>query len=221
MNGAIIAALNEQDTIGDLVTKLKAQGMAVCVIDDGSTDKTGSRAKIAGAVVIRHPHPLGIGKSLMDGWHYSLQQRWDYTVQIDAGGSHDPEEWQNGFDSNSNVNPDVVIGSRFRNQSVYIGRKWRAVASQITAWFLNFASHNKFTDWTSGYRVFSHKALETLLDNQYMTNMHTWQIEVLHVAAERHLTISEFPITYRAGNSSMKWKTVDDLIKVYLWILNR
>jgi glycosyltransferase involved in cell wall biosynthesis len=217
VNGAVIAALNEERTIGRLVTQLKTQGLQVCVIDDGSTDSTGRIAKEAGAVVIRHPQPLGIGKSLMDGWRYSLDQAWHYTVQIDAGGSHNPQEWQKGFDSNT----DIMIGSRFRKQSEYIGRRWRAIASRITAHALNFATKQKITDWTSGYRVFSRKALEVLIDYQYMTNMHTWQIEVIGEAVHKGLSVAEFPITYRAGDSSMKWQTVDDLIKVYLWILNR
>jgi hypothetical protein len=64
-------------------------------------------------------------------------------------------------------------------------------------------------------------ALGVLIDYQYMTNMHTWQIEVIGEAVNQGLTVAEFPITYHAGQSTMKWKTVDDLIKVYLWLLNR
>ena len=51
--------------------------------------------------------------------------------------------------------------------------------------------------------------------------MHTWQIEVLNAGIEKGLTVSEFPITYHSGDSTMKLSTVDDLIKVYLWILHR
>lgn len=216
-NGAIIAALNEADTIGQLVKFLKMQGLEVCVIDDGSTDYTGAIAAAWGAIVVRHNTPQGIGKSLIDGWRQALWQEWDWTIQIDAGGSHDPQEWQKGFDSKT----DVMIGSRFMKQSEYIGRGWRAIASRITAAMLNFATHKKISDWTSGYRIFSNHAMRELMDVRYMTNMHTWQIEVLNEASRKGLTVSEFPITYKAGNSSLKWQTIDDLIKVYLWIFHQ
>lgn len=217
MNGAVITAKDEAGTIGELVYQLKKQGLEVCVVDDGSSDDTGWVAHLSGAHVIRHETSKGIGKSLMEAWQYAISQGWDYTVQIDAGGSHNPQDWQKGFDSSA----DVMIGSRFLPQSQYIGRKWRAIASRIVAGLLNWATHKKISDWTSGYRVFNLKALQMLANLNYMTNMHTWQIEVLDEALHRGLKVGQFPITYKAGDSTMKWKTVDDLIKVYLWIFHK
>lgn len=106
MNGAVVAALNEAETIADLVRSLRSQGLAVCVIDDGSTDGTGEIAFTQGAHVISHHKPQGIGKSLMDGWEYALTQGWEYTVQIDAGGSHKPIEYSHAF----GIPSDVWIG---------------------------------------------------------------------------------------------------------------
>ena len=217
MNGAIIAALNEAETISGLVKSLRNQGFEVCVIDDGSTDGTEYLAKDAGADVIRHNKPLGIGRSLRDGWYYAINKGWVRTVQIDAGGSHDPQDVKQLLTSGT----DITIGSRFMPYSKYIGRRWRAFASRVVAHALNFATRQKITDWTSGYRIFSRRALDSLVNVNYMTNMHTWQIEVLNAGIEKGLTVSEFPITYRSGDSTMKLSTVDDLIKVYLWILHR
>lgn len=213
MNGAVITALNEGETIMQLVKTLRGLGFSVCVVDDGSIDYTYERASIAGAHVIRHDKPQGIGKSLVEAWRYALAQGWDYTVQIDAGGSHDPHSLFNWTDSKK---PDVLIGSRFKGQ--YIGNKKRAWLSWLVTQACNFATHEKITDWTSGYRVFSRKALLELSKTQYLTNMHTWQIEVLHEALRKGLEVKEFPITYRAGTSSIKLSVVSDLIKVYLWV---
>lgn len=217
MNGAVITAKDEAGTIGELVYQLKKQGLEVCVVDDGSRDDTGKVAHLAGAHVIWHDNSKGIGKSLIEAWQYAVNQGWKYTVQIDAGGSHNPKDWQRGFFDGV----DVRVGSRFLPDSQYIGRKWRAVASQGVAWLLNWTTHKNISDWTSGYRVFSLKALRILSNLSYMTNMHTWQIEVLDEALHRGLKIGQFPITYKAGDSTMKWKTVDDLIKVYLWIMHK
>jgi glycosyltransferase involved in cell wall biosynthesis len=215
MNGAVITALNEAGTIAELVYQLQKQGLDVCVINDGSTDDTGIVARLAGAHVIHHAKPQGIGKSLIEAWRYAIAQGWKYTVQIDAGNSHRSTD----AIAMIQVRADVVIGSRFMPTSRYIGRGWRATCSKITAGMCNFATHKSITDWTSGYRVFSLNALRVLSSENYMTNMHAWQIEVLHAAIKNELNIAQTPITYRAGNSSLKLETLDDLIKVYLWLL--
>lgn len=217
MNGAVITAKDEAETIGDLVSDLRELGLEVCVIDDGSKDATGEIAAQAGAFVIYHAESLGIAKSLMEGWQYAIWQNWERTVQIDAGGSHDPHQIYRLLTSGT----DITIGSRFMPASLYIGRRWRAIASRIMAGMLNFATHKKITDWTSGYRVFTQRALNELVKVHYLTKMHTWQIEVLSAAIYKKLTISEFPITYKAGNSTLKLSTIIDSVTVYLWVFNR
>lgn len=216
MNGAVITALNEAETIGGLVAALRGLNLSVCVVDDGSTDGTGVIAMGAGAHVIRHERPQNIGVSLVEAWRYALRQGWDRTLQIDAGGSHDPNE----YFLFTSLPHDVIIGSRFREGSNYIGKGWRKAGSRLAAWLCNFATHKKITDWTSGYRSFSKAALEKLARVRYLANGHAWQMEVLHAALKTGLTIDEAPITYKAGASSFKWKTIDEAIKVYLWILH-
>lgn len=215
MNGAVITALNEAGTIGELVYQLKRQGLSVCVVDDGSTDDTGQIANLCGAHVIKHKTPQGIGKSLVEAWRYAILQGWQYTLQIDAGGSHDPKDFQ--YVSHY---ADVLIGTRFTVDLDYQGGTWwRKAGSKAVAWFCNFVTHQHINDWTSGYRLFSLNALRRLVEVHYMTNMHTWQIEVLQAAIDNEMTIAEAPITYRATNSTMKLQTVDDLFKVLLWML--
>ena len=215
MNGAVITALNEQDTIGGLVRDLIRQGLDVCVVNDGSTDETEWQARSNGAHIIHHDTPHGIGCSLLGAWRYAIDSGWEYTIQMDAGGSHEPQY------ANSMINnpKDIVIGSRFWDRWQYIGGSWwRKLGSRITSAALNFATHQHITDWTSGYRCFSRKALQTLVDVPYTTNMHTWQIEVLYAALRNGLTVAEAPITYRAGRSTFSWRLLDDLIRVYLQV---
>lgn len=217
MNGAVITAKNEADTIGWLVSRLKEKGFEVCVVDDGSIDDTGKIAMMNGAEILRHEESWGIRDSLLQAWGLAIARGWEKTVQIDAGGSHDPKQLDRLLASEA----DITIGSRFTPTSKYIGRRWRAIASRLVAGLLNWATHQKISDWTSGYRVFSRRALQALVNVNYLTKMHTWQIEILGEAVNKGLTIAEFPITYRAGDSSMKAKTALDLLTVYLWIMNR
>lgn len=218
MNGAVITALNEAATIGELVAALKSLGLAVVVVDDGSMDNTSAAAMASGAEVVKNTENKGIARSLMTAWAIALSRGWDYTIQIDAGGSHNPQDIQS---ISIHHRHDVFIGSRFRPTSEYIGRPWRARLSKMTAHLCNFVTRNRVTDWTSGYRVFSRKALQVLSKQNYLATGHAWQIEVLFYAIENKLPVSEFPITYRAGSSTLKWETIDELIKVLLWMVHR
>jgi glycosyltransferase involved in cell wall biosynthesis len=62
----------------------------VLVVDDGSTDQTGSRASEAGALVARLPYNLGVGGAMRLGFRYAVERGYDTVVQIDADGQHDP-----------------------------------------------------------------------------------------------------------------------------------
>jgi len=214
---AVITALNEADTIGSIVTELRDLGLRVIVVNDGSNDDTGFEADAAGAHVIDHACPHGIGKSLVEAWTRALMMSADRVVQLDAGGSHDPEDARRLLDALNDT--DMVIGSRFIERGLYLGRGWRAAGSKLAAKMLNFASHSHFTDWTSGYRAFNRKALIALTRINYWENMHPWQIEVLANALHKGFKIKEVPITYIAGSSSFKLNTLDRAFMEWLRLL--
>jgi len=216
---AVITAKNEAATIYGLVDALIKSGLNVIVVSDGSTDDTGFIASDAGAHVIWQYPSKGIGASLQAAWHVALDKGADRIIQLDAGGSHDPGEAC--FLLSYLDRCDIVIGSRFMVGSEYNGRKWRAFASRLAARLMNFAGHTHFTDWTSGYRAFNRSSLFTLADHHYHQTMHAWQMEVLTYAIEKDFRVIEAPITYTAGRSSLRLKTVSDAILEWLWLANR
>lgn len=206
--GAVITTRNEAGTIRALVSELRANGFApVVVVDDQSDDHTLDFAFDAGAKTLSNLSRYGIGLSLMRGWHWAILANCDYIVQIDAGGSHDPNEAMDLVELARATGAGVVIGSRFCKGARYTGNPKRALMSRLAAFMCNLAQHGAhYSDWTSGYRVFSRRALETLLPIQYRGRMHEWQIEVLARAGEAGLRIVEAPITYSAGRSSFNRK---------------
>ena len=221
MRAACIAARNEEATIGALVEKLVADKWHVIVINDGSTDDTAWNALTAGAHVIHQYPSRGIGPSLQLAWQQALKVGADVIVQLDAGGSHDPEKAKDLAQLIEYGLADMVVGSRFCIGGHYVGRKWRALCSLLASALLNFASHGKFSDWTSGYLAFSRETLTYLVGLNYQQTMHAWQIEVLGRAQERNYQIVETPITYAAGKSSMRLGGVMDAIMEWLWLFNR
>lgn len=212
---AIIPALNEQDTIGELVTDLRGLGLSVVVVDDGSTDDTGAIAAQSGAKVVRHIKRLRIARSLLDGFRAATSDSsCRRFVTIDAGGSHNP----NDLPALLAQKADLVIGSRFMDGARYIGTPRRALFSRIAANALNFAAGTKISDWTSGYRVYSRAAVDALVYQSYYATGHAFQIETLSriVRQNRHLTVSEAPITYTAGRSTLRMNSVEQAF--FLWL---
>ena len=86
----VIPALNEQATIGEVVSAARSFGEPF-VVDDGSTDDTGSIARAHGAVVVRHPSNLGYDAALRSGILRALDDGADVIATIDADGQHDPD----------------------------------------------------------------------------------------------------------------------------------
>lgn len=213
----VIPALNEVTTIGILVVAAKQFG-SVIVVDDGSTDGTGKIAWTAGAHVIRHAIPEGIGSSIIDGWRTALRCGAKRVVVMDAGGSHVAPEMPKLLRKDA----DLVIGSRFVLYGLYLGGFWwRRWGSRLVGILCNLAQGGPWIrDWSSGYRVYSAQAVKELLKLSYRAKMHAWQIEVLARVRELGMTVQEVPITYRAGRSSLTLAGIIELIAVWLLMLH-
>lgn len=81
-------ALNEQESIADVVMSVRQSGFEILVIDDGSSDQTFVKAKSAGARVIDLSMNLGVGGALQSGFSYAIRNKFEAVVQLDADGQH-------------------------------------------------------------------------------------------------------------------------------------
>lgn len=217
MRGACITALNEADTISELVRKL-CRYFYVVVIDDGSSDWTGPLAWREGAHVYRHEKPMGIGPSLVEAWRIALDAGCQSVVQLDAGGSHLATDAYIAVLSLGEA--DMVLGSRFQPLATYNGSRRRMWMSRLATAMCNLAWSTQFTDWTSGLRAFTADAVKKLLEHEYQAKMHGWQIEVLAHACRDGLIIREIPITYRGGRSTFNRYVAEEAFRVWLRMIN-
>ncbi len=89
---AVVPAYNESATIAGVIDAIRqAQpDFDVLVVDDGSLDATLEVAQAAGAQIVRHPFNLGIGGAVQSGFLFALEHGYDYLVQVDGDGQHDP-----------------------------------------------------------------------------------------------------------------------------------
>jgi glycosyltransferase involved in cell wall biosynthesis len=160
---AVVPAYNEADTVADVIGALRreAPDFDVVVIDDGSTDRTTVCAEEAGARVLRLPFNLGIGGAVQTGFTYAHEHGYDYMVQVDGDGQHDPREiatLQAAMAESPAV--DMICGSRFATDTGYIAPISRRTGIHIFAFLLSRLVDQPVTDPTSGFRLYNRRAIQ-------------------------------------------------------------
>jgi glycosyltransferase involved in cell wall biosynthesis len=195
---ACIPAYNEEETIGKVVIKTKEFVDKIIVCDDGSEDYTGKIAEGLGAQVIRHEKNFGYGKAIQSLFIESLRLGAEIVVTLDGDGQHDPLEIPILLERMREGDSDIVIGSRFKNESNSNTPGWRKTGINVIT---NLSSGGKLTDATSGFRAYNKRALNILKLSEDGMGVIT---EILLKAEEKNLKIDEVPvnITYHRNSST-------------------
>ena len=159
--GIIIPALNEEGTILSVVESIRRYTDAeIVVIDDGSRDRTAEKAKAAGATVIRHPFNMGYGVALQTGYKHALTANYDFLLQMDADGQHDPRYIPEFFRQAETDTCDLLIGSRFLASGGYEAGSLKAVGIRMLRVLIQWITGEQITDPTSGYQCMNRKVYE-------------------------------------------------------------
>jgi dolichol-phosphate mannosyltransferase len=202
----VIPAYNEADTIEEVASRA-ARHADVCIVDDASTDETGEIAERLERVhCIRHPRNTHIAGAILDGFRYALAQGYDACITMDAGMSHDPDALPL-FQARTEA--DLVIG--YREQRIGVPLQRRALSAAATA-LMNLVLAGRVLPWggaglrdcTSGYRLYSRRAVEVLLGSELRSHAFDFHIEALARVFRSGLPIEEVPIAYRFTNSSLR-----------------
>ena len=160
---AVIPAYNEAATVGAVIHALREQvpDFDVVVIDDGSTDATAEVATRSGAAVIRHPFNLGIGGAVQAGFMYARENDYDYMVQVDGDGQHDPSEIGKLLETIRHEDAvDMVVGSRFLTSDYrYPAPISRRTGIHIFAQICSRIVGQRVSDPTSGFRLCNRRAI--------------------------------------------------------------
>jgi glycosyltransferase involved in cell wall biosynthesis len=203
-----VPAYNEQASVGEVVQSLHrhAPEFDIVVVDDGSTDATASCAEAAGATVLRMPFNLGIGGAMQAGYRYAADHGYDFAVQIDGDGQHEPSQIEvlaGVFRADPSV--DFVYGSRFAEPSGYPAPLNRRIGIKIFAWLLSRITRQKITDPTSGFRLANRRAI-ALFAGDYPHDYP--EVEAILMVHAHRLRVVEVPVRMHArasGRSSITW----------------
>lgn len=219
----IIPAYNEEEAIYSTISNLaNTKEFDYIVVNDGSTD--GTKA-ILDKYNINHldlPINLGIGGAMQTGYKYALRNKYDYAIQLDADGQHDPSEIGHLIKEIKTSKYDMIIGSRFVEESGYKGSKARRAGIYYFYYMLKLLTGIKVTDPTSGYRIVNKKIIEEFA-KRYPVDYP--EVEVIVDLTKKNYKIKELKVEMKnrqGGVSSITpLKSIYYMIKVSFFSLIR
>lgn len=211
---AVIPARDAAATVGPVVRGLRTTlpDATVLVVDDGSSDETGARARDAGAEVIRHTLNQGKGAALQTGFDEAVRRGADAVLALDADGQHDPA-WAPrllaGLES-----ADLVVGSRLQSRE---GMPWlRRVTNDVTSWWVSRLARTPIEDSQSGYRAIRAPVLRRV---RPVARRFEYESEFLVAAARAGFRIAAvgIPTLYNAPGSHIR--PVRDTVRFVRFVL--
>ncbi|MDF2523516.1 MAG: Undecaprenyl-phosphate mannosyltransferase, partial [Clostridiales bacterium] len=150
----IIPAYNEEQNISKVLNDIRSLNIDtdICVINDGSKDKTEEVVLKGNFNVVSLPYNLGYGAALQTGFKYAVLKDYKYVIQFDADGQHDPEDIKLILNELKKGDAEIVIGSRFLGRgSLQIGYM-KKVAIAVFRFLIKFFTGTKISDPTSGLK---------------------------------------------------------------------
>ncbi|KUO64409.1 MAG: glycosyl transferase family 2 [Gracilibacter sp. BRH_c7a] len=213
----IIPAYNEADTIGQVIQSVQQvlPESTVVVIDDGSADNTYEKAKEVGAIAIKLVVNLGIGGAVQTGYLYAFQNDFDYAIQVDGDGQHDPEYLTRILAPLIEGKADLVIGSRYINKIGFQSTVMRRIGSRYFNSLIHWITGQKITDPTSGFRACNKRIIKEFALSYPKDYPEPESIVYLK---RKGYIIQEIPVTMKerlAGSSSIHhYRSIYYMVKV-------
>ena len=186
-----IPAFNEEKNIASIITKLMNITNSIIVCNDGSSDLTSEIAEKMGAVVINHKKNLGYGAAIRSIFLKAKELDGDILVTFDADGQHRIEDIENVTTPIINQEAELVIGSRFLDDSEKEVPQYRKVGIKVITKITNASIKEKLTDSQSGFRAYSKKVVDELNPSELGMGIST---EILIKASSKNFKIVEVPI---------------------------
>lgn len=161
-NLIIIPAFNEEESLADVVEDIKqnAPNFDYIIINDCSTDSTLKICRKNNFNFIDLPLNLGIGGAVQTGYMYAYENGYDYAVQIDGDGQHDPKFIEAMLEEIKTSGADMVIGSRFIEHKGFQTSGMRRFGIKWMKNLIKLLTGAVITDSTSGLRMGNRKVIE-------------------------------------------------------------
>ncbi len=208
----LIPTYNEVLNVGTLIKEIRSTfpALQILVIDDNSSDGTAEIIKqlmISDYKVelLSRPAKTGLGNAYRAGFAWGMERNFEYFIEMDADHSHRVQDLEKLLDQADKY--DLTIGSRWIKGGQIIGwAKHREILSRFGSGYSRILLGLKVRDCTSGFKVFSRRALESIKLDDLESNGYGFQVETLYRVHQAGLSVGEVPITFierREGVSKM------------------
>ena len=158
----IIPAYNEADNIVNVVKNLRDNYSQYdyVVINDGSKDNTAQICREHNFNMVDLPINLGLAGAFQTGMKYALYNNYDYALQYDGDGQHNPEYIKGMVELAEDKQLDVVIGSRFATEKKPFSM--RMLGNSLIEGCIFITTGKMIKDSTSGMRLYGKRMIQKL-----------------------------------------------------------
>jgi dolichol-phosphate mannosyltransferase len=225
----IIPTFNERENLPLIHRRLKeaCPEVHLLIVDDSSPDGTGQLADELAATDPGRTHVMhrtvkdGLGAAYLAGFAWGLSRKYSVLVEMDADGSHAPEQLHRLLDA-VDAGADLAIGSRYVDGGTVRNWPWRRLALSKTAnTYSRLALGIGVHDITAGYRAYRREVLEAIDLDSVDSKGYCFQIDLTRRTVRNGFVIAEVPITFterELGVSKMDGSTIREaVVKVAQW----
>lgn len=223
----VMPTYNECENVAELTGRLlrSVPTVDLLVVDDNSPDGTGALVLNLAADnprlnLLHRSTKEGLGAAYRAGFSWGLERDYDRLIEMDADGSHQPEQLERLLSALDDV--DLVLGSRWiAGGSVVNWPLKRTLLSRAGSAYARIVLGLPIHDVTGGFRAFTADALRQIGYQNVLSQGYCFQIEMLWKAYSAGLRIAEVPITFVErvhGESKMSSAIVREaVLRVTLW----
>jgi dolichol-phosphate mannosyltransferase len=226
---AIIPTYNERENLPLIVERLHSARpeVHILVVDDGSPDGTGD---LADELALSDPDRMhvmhrivkdGLGAAYLAGFAWGLNRQYTVLVEMDADGSHAPEQLYRLLDA-VDAGADLAIGSRYVDGGEV--RNWprrRLMLSRTANLYSRALLGSDVNDITAGYRAYRREVLEKIDLAAVDSKGYCFQIDLTWRTINNGFVVVEVPITFverELGVSKMSGSNIREaMLKVAQW----
>ncbi len=212
----IIPAYNEAGRILRVIEKVKAKGLPVLVVNDGSDDDTAAVASQAGANVISLSSNQGKGAAIREGLSCFLKENYDGIILMDADEQHDPNDLRCFVEALESQNGDLILGNRMASPE---NMPWiRRVTNRVMSFIISSASGQKIPDSQCGFRALHRHVVEKI---RIKTNRFEAESEMILDAARHGFTIRSIPVASVYAGEHSHIHPIRDTFRFFRFLFSR
>jgi dolichol-phosphate mannosyltransferase len=223
----IMPTYNERGNIESTVSRVRraVPGADLLVVDDNSPDGTGEIADKLAAEdshihVLHRERKAGLGAAYIAGFRWALDRGYGVVVEMDADGSHLPEELPRLLEALAGA--DLVLGSRYVPGGTVVNwPKSRELLSRGGNTYARLMLGIPLKDSTGGYRAYRASTLQNIALDEVESQGYCFQIDLAMRAIKAGLKVIEVPITFVErvhGTSKMSRAVVAEALwRVTVW----